>query len=176
MVGKKIIIVLHSNKCLSMTNQAWDQTCGPWFTRQVVYPLHHVSFGCILACRDPENSSRGPDNVLFPSFSHVNNLFYGPPSRGPIPEFLRKPIATCDFPVGDGVQTPCSPTFGSTHVLHSCVCLCQCSGVICAQYHGLVCDLWHFLAITVLPAKSDSDIMFCLHSYQGLRTDRSFVY
>ena len=25
---------------------------------------------------------------------------------------------------------------------------------------------------TVLPAKSDSDIMFCLQSYQGLRIDR----
>ena len=29
---------------------------------------------------------------------------------------------------------------------------------------------------TVLPAKSDSDIMFCLHSYQGLIIDRSLVY
>ena len=29
---------------------------------------------------------------------------------------------------------------------------------------------------TVLPAKSDSDIMFCLHGYQGLRIDRSLVY
>ena len=29
---------------------------------------------------------------------------------------------------------------------------------------------------TVLPAKSDSDIMFCLQSYQGLKIDRSFVY
>ena len=29
---------------------------------------------------------------------------------------------------------------------------------------------------TVLPAKSDSDIMFCLQSYQGLRIDRSLVY
>ena len=28
----------------------------------------------------------------------------------------------------------------------------------------------------VLPAKSDSDFMFCLHSYQGLIIDRSFVY
>ena len=25
---------------------------------------------------------------------------------------------------------------------------------------------------TVLPAKSDSDVMFCLQSYQGLRIDR----
>ena len=29
---------------------------------------------------------------------------------------------------------------------------------------------------TVLPAKSDSDVMFCLQSYQGLRTDISLVY
>ena len=30
--------------------------------------------------------------------------------------------------------------------------------------------------ITVLPAKSDNDVMFCLQSYQGLRIDRSLVY
>ena len=29
---------------------------------------------------------------------------------------------------------------------------------------------------TVLPAKSDSDDMFCLQSYQGLLIDRSLVY
>ena len=29
---------------------------------------------------------------------------------------------------------------------------------------------------TILPAKSDSDAMFCLQSYQGLRIDRSLVY
>ena len=29
---------------------------------------------------------------------------------------------------------------------------------------------------TVMSAKSDSDIMFCLHSYQGLGIDRSLVY
>ena len=29
---------------------------------------------------------------------------------------------------------------------------------------------------SVLPAKSDSDVMFCLQSYQGLRIDRSIVY
>ena len=28
---------------------------------------------------------------------------------------------------------------------------------------------------TVLPAKSDSDVMFCLHRYQGLIIDRSLV-
>ena len=31
-------------------------------------------------------------------------------------------------------------------------------------------------ATTVLPAKSDNDIMFCLQSYQGLIMDRSRVY
>ena len=30
--------------------------------------------------------------------------------------------------------------------------------------------------LTVLSAKSDSDVMFCLQSYQGLRIDRSHVY
>ena len=35
----------------------------------------------------------------------------------------------------------------------------------------------HSLVIsTVLPAKSDSDAMFCLYSYQGLIIDRSLVY
>ena len=34
----------------------------------------------------------------------------------------------------------------------------------------------NFDSTTVLPAKSDSDIMFCLQSYQGLRIDRSLVY
>ena len=34
----------------------------------------------------------------------------------------------------------------------------------------------HCDTITVLPAKDDSDIMFCLQSYKGLRIDRSLVY
>ena len=29
---------------------------------------------------------------------------------------------------------------------------------------------------TVLPAKSGSDVMFCLQNYQGLEIDRSLVY
>ena len=29
---------------------------------------------------------------------------------------------------------------------------------------------------TVLPAKSYSDVIFCLQSYRGLRIDRSLVY
>ena len=33
-----------------------------------------------------------------------------------------------------------------------------------------------FTVGTLLPAKSDSDFMFCLQSYQGLIIDRSRVY
>ena len=32
------------------------------------------------------------------------------------------------------------------------------------------------ISTTVLPAKSDSDFMFCLQSYQGLIIDISLVY
>ena len=32
------------------------------------------------------------------------------------------------------------------------------------------------MVITVVPAKSDSDVIFCLQSDQGLRIDRSLVY
>ena len=32
------------------------------------------------------------------------------------------------------------------------------------------------LVATVVPAKSDSDVMFCLQSYQGLRIDKSLEY
>ena len=39
-----------------------------------------------------------------------------------------------------------------------------------------VCSVINPIAGTVLPAKGDSDVMFCLHSYQGLITDRSLVY
>ena len=39
---------------------------------------------------------------------------------------------------------------------------------------GQRCLSRHFCrATSVLPAKSDSDVMFCLQSYQGLRIDRS---
>ena len=30
--------------------------------------------------------------------------------------------------------------------------------------------------VTVVPAKSESDVMFCLQKYQGLIIDRSLVY
>ena len=33
----------------------------------------------------------------------------------------------------------------------------------------------HAQTTTVVPVKSDSDVMFCLQSYQGLRIDRSLV-
>ena len=32
------------------------------------------------------------------------------------------------------------------------------------------------MCATVLPAKSDSDFMLCLQSYQGLIVDRTLVY
>ena len=32
------------------------------------------------------------------------------------------------------------------------------------------------LFATVLPAKSDSDVLFCFLSYQNIRIDRSLVY
>ena len=35
---------------------------------------------------------------------------------------------------------------------------------------------WEIHVHTVLPVKSDSDVMFCLQSFQGLRIDRSIVY
>ena len=45
------------------------------------------------------------------------------------------------------------------------------SVVIC-----LIARYGDLLTATVLPAKGDNDVMFCLQSYQGLRIDRSFVY
>ena len=44
----------------------------------------------------------------------------------------------------------------------------------------MFCDYNEVMAqddtVTVVPTKSDSDVMFCLHSYQGLRIDMSLVY
>ena len=43
-----------------------------------------------------------------------------------------------------------------------------------AAFHTVLHCLQKYLfAGTVLPAKSDSDAVFCLQSYQGLRIDRS---
>ena len=47
-----------------------------------------------------------------------------------------------------------------------------------------ICPLVHIMEIfrqlqyicTVLPAKCDSDVMLCLHNYQGFIIDRSLVY
>ena len=47
-------------------------------------------------------------------------------------------------------------------------------GSLLENFHfrrGIV-NIW----TTVLPAKSDSDVMFCLQSYQGLRINRLLVY
>ena len=38
------------------------------------------------------------------------------------------------------------------------------------------CIDFNALQTTVLPAKSDSDVMFCLQSYPGLVIDRPLVY
>ena len=51
-------------------------------------------------------------------------------------------------------------------------CDCYCSVVL---FEGDVVDLKcvNVLEFTVLPAKSDSDVMFCVQSYHGLIIDRS---
>ena len=61
-------------------------------------------------CVDPENLVEGPYN-FFQSSTYFSAGAVGPHSMGPIPfrgvsipEFLRKPIVTCDFRgVGSGV-------------------------------------------------------------------------
>ena len=47
--------------------------------------------------------------------------------------------------------------------------------VIDHEATGVITNTSHKV-ITVMPAKSDSDVMFCLQSYQGLVFDRSLVY
>ena len=44
------------------------------------------------------------------------------------------------------------------------------------QLEKFISSFKEMLVSTVLPAKSGSDVMFCLQSYQGLRIDRSLVY
>ena len=43
-------------------------------------------------------------------------------------------------------------------------------------YHLYTVVAAHVYLTTVLPAKSDSDVMFCLKIYHGLIIDRSLVY
>ena len=43
-------------------------------------------------------------------------------------------------------------------------------------FHYLQMSRFETLRSTVMPAKSDGDVMFCLQSYQGIRIDRSLVY
>ena len=82
---------------------------------------------------DPENVVRaggsvGGGGVHTPLFiKDFTNIFhrgpYRPPSRrnssrrGSVPEFLRKPIATCDFPAGGGGGGGVDPLSGSAHAL-----------------------------------------------------------
>ena len=57
-------------------------------------------------------------------------------------------------------------SFSSLYVLESLPTLCMGQLLLCGERgYG-----------TVLPAKSDSGVMFCLQSYQGLIIDRSLVY
>ena len=55
-------------------------------------------------------------------------------------------------------------------LIERCACLCN------ARCVNLVLHVVLINLFTVLPAKSDSDVKFCLQSYQGLRIDRSLVY
>ena len=48
-----------------------------------------------------------------------------------------------------------------------CYCLCL---------SGLMIGLCLCVLSTVVPTKSDSDVIFCLQSYKGLRIDKSLVY
>ena len=46
-----------------------------------------------------------------------------------------------------------------------------------AFYIFITIAICHFISLcTVLPGKSDSYVVFCLHSYQGLIFDRSIVF
>ena len=75
------------------------------------------------------------------------------------------------------------------YALNNCVCACVSHVLVTArrqirpvsmgsliwmplQFERLCCGIQD----TVLPAKSDSDVMFCSQKYQGLRIDRSLVY
>ena len=53
----------------------------------------------------------GPDNIIcLVFFSHLRiSQWDGPSPGGSVPEFLRKPIANRDFPVGRGCLNPMSP-------------------------------------------------------------------
>ena len=44
------------------------------------------------------------------------------------------------------------------------------------EAHGTGTQVLKMCTSTVLPAKSDSDIIYCLQRYQGLIIDRSLVY
>ena len=58
----------------------------------------------------------------------------------------------------------------------------KCIELIEAHYLEVVVEVYIYnvnnliIFITALPAKSDTDFMFCLQSYQGLIIDRSHMY
>ena len=57
-----------------------------------------------------------------------------------------------------------------------CVCVRACVRVLMTENHFTLALLWSRAPSTVMPAKSDSNFMICLQSYQGLIIDRSLVY
>ena len=68
-------------------------------------------YNIFLVINEFPREAIGPiEKQLDPSRNNWTHCF----SRGSVPGFLRKPIATCDFP--GGVQTPCSSS-GSAHVI-----------------------------------------------------------
>ena len=48
--------------------------------------------------------------------------------------------------------------------------------VICSEVSLSILHLFKRIRLTVLPAKNDSDVMFCLKNYKRLIIDRSLVY
>ena len=95
---------------------------SPCPAESIYKPAHKK---CCLSCRQTTNtitkhgqtqkipSGRGGVSLVI---NVIHRRLYEPPLRsnwtlfrgGSTPVFLRKPIATCDFP-GEGVRTPCPP-------------------------------------------------------------------
>ena len=94
----------------------------------------------------------GPD-IAFYILSHQRI------SERSVPVFLRKPIATFDFH-GFGVfEPPAPPPSGSAHVL--VLKKKRTKLETCANLHKF-CVLYTFCDSTVVPTKSDSDVIFSL--------------
>ena len=59
-------------------------------------------------------------------------------------------------------------------ILHKYKCMIHTRGASAMEQN--ICITTNNCSITVPPAKSDSDVMFCLQSYDGLLIDRLLVY